>query len=487
MTKSFARLLCCFVLAGTVLFTGGCGDSDGDKATTGVYTGTTVTLKGTLAVPSEVNADLLAATRIVPTTDSEVRTAFAKAAVLVNGAGVAAPVIMPSGSYTEWDVNLAGVRQANDGRYLVELTAGKVGLKGWVTTATADSFRIDTRTTAAALLAAESGMTAEGLLATYPTLVNRVASEIATVFTTDRTTLSGGVLTADAVKMSLASQASFLKEDDLVFDPGTLVTYLGRENDLDGNGVVDTIISLNTERTAVRFSTMASNSISVKSGLTALQDYTDAALLDDFAQGRTTVQSGFADENGRGVIIGLFLRRGSPHDTYAALRIRRIDLADNSFKGVVVEYRLVEGPSTALMAGTKLFARTGLEVPVDRVAATDFLTDRGQVTGEVLSYAVAGSGLGSSDSSRRLIRAIPGQPALANIRYAEPWNDRNYSFNMNDALKAVFEDRSPTIGDVFSVYFPATKHYALIKITALSANELAVAYRVNSAAGENRF
>lgn len=491
MMKSIARLSACLVLVCTIIMSTGCngGDGDGDEKAAGTYTGSTVNLKGTLAVPSEVNADLLAATKIVPTTDSDVRTAFAKATVLVNGAGVAAPVIIPSSGYTEWDMNLVGVREAADGRYLVEVSAGRIALKSWVTAANAGAFRIDTRTTAAALLAARTGQPAEGLLATYPTLVDRVASEIAAVFLADKATLTSGILGAGSVETALASQASFLMEDDLTFDPGALVTYLSRENDLDGNGIIDVKISLNESLTAIKFATVATTAISVKSGLSALADYTDAELLADFARNNTSTVSGFSDESGRGVIIGLFLRRGSPHDLYAAMNIRRIDLADNHFKGVFVEYRLVEGPSTALASGEKTFAATGMEVQVGlgQVAATDFITDNAQATGDILSYAGSETGLGSTDRSCRLIRAVPGQPELANVRYAEPWNLLNYSFNMSDALKAVYEERAPRIGDVFSVYFPTTKHYALIKIKEISAGVVTVYYRVNSASGENRF
>ena len=174
------------VLSCCLWFAAGCGGgSDGGSAA--VTPTVTTDLTGTLTVPTTVNSGLL--TRIVAaqSTDSDVRTAFANASIWVNDVQAANRVISPSAVDTTWDFRILGVPQSAAGIYKIQLLVGKLGLKSWVSAANKDAFVMNSQTTAAALLAEHTGMSADGLIATFPAMVSRVAKQIDSAFNASTT------------------------------------------------------------------------------------------------------------------------------------------------------------------------------------------------------------------------------------------------------------------------------------------------------------
>jgi len=119
------------------------------------------------------------------------------------------------------------------------------------------------------------------------------------------------------------------------------------------------------------------------------------------------------------------------------------------------------------------------------VFATDFLADSDETAGK-LSFISAAQGLGSTDNSRIVI-AIDGQPDINKLSAAPEWlSGGNYYFNTASALTGIFKNQLE-VGDVFAAYFPATRHYALFKITSIAADRIVVDYIVNASEDERLF
>jgi hypothetical protein len=222
------------------------------------------------------------------------------------------------------------------------------------------------------------------------------------------------------------------------------------------------------------------------SNIASLTGYADSTLITDFAAGNTRTDRTF-DATGKNFGLGLFLSKSAAGDRYLKLFVRRIDLAEGTFKGVYAEYALVTATGTAIATGTKKLSLVGT-APAASVEATNFLTDTIATAG-YLVYLSTEKGIGSPDGSTRLIRAVDGKPELANLSSAETYIEGlgNYHIHAQNALKAVNKTRSLEIGDVFSAYFKNTRHYALFKVKAIDAQSVTVDYRVNSAVDEPRF
>jgi len=488
MNKNYAFPL--IVGLAVALFTVGCfGGKGGDSGP--ALPGPTVELAGSLSVPTTMNSDLLAKIE-VPYSESVVRQKWASATVLVNGAVISIVSITPTSITPTWDIRLKSVPQTSNGLYKIEVNVGKLGLKSWIKESKKDSFTIDSRSTAAALLSqklTELGVDkdTETLLATFPVFVSDIAKQIENAFaTTEAGSVTTSIFSLTSVTGEVASQASLLK-DVAGFNPTALVADLKLQNDLDGDGETDLQIVRNTDGSAVRFYTSLSASTTLFDGMTAIGDYTDPTMLADFAKDNTS-QKRFFNADSKNFALGLFFKRSAAADIYLKLFVRKIDLVDGSFKGVISEYKYVTATSTALASGTKIFTLASETPALGTVAGSDFLTD-GIGTATTLCFVDAARGLGSRDGSARLVRLMDGKPALADVSAAEKYlqGGINYFPNTTAALTNVFKDRAMEVGDSYSAYFPITKHYALFKIKAIATNTVTVDYRVNSVSGETRF
>jgi len=472
------------LLISSALFAG-CGGGSSNSAGPAV-TVTTTNLSGTLTVPDTLNSDLLASINLVQNTDSIVRKAFASATVLVNDSSTTNFTITPSSLVSDWDIKINAVPQSTNGLYKIDVIAGKIGLKSWVKTAQKDAFTINSKTTAAALIANASGKDATDLIATFPTLISKVTKEIESAFQQARESYTGSSLAAASITTEVTTQSNFLKEN-LTFDPSAMVGYFGFTNDLDNNDMTDLQIVQNTVGDRIRFLTALSSQVSFMEGIGAIGSYTDSQLLSDFTTGNVSASWTFGAAVSN-VALGLYFRKGAVADTYLKLFVKRIDLIDGSFKGVVAEYSFVNATSTAITKGSKTFTIWGQTPTTGTIQATDFLTDTTS-SANILTFIDATKGLGSSGDATRLVRAVAGQPDITKVSYAETYSEfgSNYYTNTAAALKAIYLDRSIMVGDVFSAFFPNTRHYALFKITSLSASSVTVDFIVNSTPDEPRF
>lgn len=469
----------------------GCFGGKGGDAGPAVPVATLVNMAGALTVPATINSDLLAKVE-VPYTDSVVQRNWASASVLVNGAAVSGVSITPTTITPKWDFRLSQVVQPANGLYKVEVNVGKVGLKATVTESSREAFTIDSRTTAATLLSAELlkiGISKDPqvLLATFPVFVSDIAKEIENAFRTAEVgSVATNIFSLSSLTREVSSQAVILK-DVASLTSSALVANLQLQNDLDGDGTIDLQIVRNTDSTAVRFYTAMSASTSMRDQVAGIGDYTDAALLSDFARDNTS-QKRFFSADSQNFALGFFFKKSAAADVYLKLFIRKIDLVDGSFRGVTAEYQYVTATSTALASGTKTFTLASQTPAVGTVAGSDFLND-GQATATTLCFIDAAKGLGSLDGSQRLVRLLDGKPSLGDVTAAEPYlqGGVNYYPNTSAALEAVYKTRTIEVGDVFSAYFPATRNYVLFKIIEITTNTVNVDFKVNGVPGENRF
>ncbi len=483
MNRCVPPLVLGVALTGILLLTGCFGGKDGGSSPT--PPAATVELAGTLTLPTRLNSNLLAAVQEVRNTDTTTGNAWSKPAVAVNDQVVTAFTLATSTFSGDWEFRLQ-VPQAADQLYRLDVNVGKVGLKARVREASRSAFAINSRTTAAALLAQASGLEADALLATFPAMVGLVAQRLETAWLADTASVPTTIFDVPEVKNEVASQADFLKTTS-GFDPAAMVAYLKTSNDLDSDGVPDLQIVKNIDGTAIRIFTALSASSSLKSDLTSVGEYRDAELLADFAANRTRTDR-FHDPAAKNFALGLYFKRSAVADTYLKLFIKRIDLVEGSFRGVVAEYRYVTATATAVATGTKTFLRAGADPEAGAVAASDFLTD-GAAAATNLSFLDAARGLGSTSDAVKLVRAYQGKPELAEMTYAEPFvqGDTRFAAHTTAAKDALNMTGPATVGDVFSLYFPATGHYALIKIKTMTATTITVDYKVNAVAGENKF
>jgi hypothetical protein len=127
-----------------ISFTGCFGGSDSN---TGPAVPTEfVTLSGVLTAPVQLESSLLP--NMLQNTDSQVREAYQKAQVYVNGAPNSLFSIVPLSSTPDWQFRIPNVGKAADGKYRVEVVVGRVNLKSLVSAENMNDFRINPETTA---------------------------------------------------------------------------------------------------------------------------------------------------------------------------------------------------------------------------------------------------------------------------------------------------------------------------------------------------
>ncbi|MFZ2961275.1 MAG: hypothetical protein WA705_30740 [Candidatus Ozemobacteraceae bacterium] len=467
------------VLSVTFLFlpmVNGCGNSSGkDNAATGPAA--TTSLTGVISLPSNVNTALLTSTRFAQNTDSAVRTAFASATVIVNGSAIADRTILTSAISTDWEFRLRSVPEAANGLYRIEVSVGKLGLKSWVRAARKDAFRMDARTTGAALLADAASRDADDLLATFSALITSIAGEIENGFNTS-TSFTGSIFSLASLTAEIARQKTFLQSNPS-FDPRAKVAYLGLSNDIDADGKADLFVRTSIDGTRIGFESSLSSYTSMMEDVASLSDYMDVQLVDDFSKNNTVATRTFG-VGSTNIALGLFFKRAAGHDTYLKLLLKRVDIFDGSFKGAVAEYAFATASGTAVSSGTKIFARMGSQPDAGTVGASDFLHDS-TATDALLVYLDPDRGLGCFDGQTPMVRSIVGQPELKNVGVAEPYDIGTYFVNSAKALQKIMKNRAPRAGDVFSAYFPATRHYAIFKVKEVTDMRLTVDYIVNSA------
>lgn len=482
MQRRSLILLGCVLV--TVLGMTGCfGGGDGGSSPAAPVP--TVDLAGTLTLPAAINSNLMASVNQVSNTDTTTGRAWSAPAVAVNDQAIAAFSLATSTVSAAWEFKLQQVPQAANGWYKIEVNVKKVGLKAWVREADRSAFTIDSRTTAAALLAQSSGLTADALLATFPAAVGVVARQLEKAWMTDSDLVPGTIFDLASVSAEVASQADFLK-NNTGFDPAAMVAYLGLANDLDGDGVTDLQIATNDNLTAIRFFTSLSASTSLKSGLASISEYTGDQLLADFTAGNVSQESYF-NATKKDFAMGCFFKRSAAGDKYLKVFVKRIDLVSGDFRGVVAEYQYVTATATAVATGTKTFLLVGADAQAGAVKASDFLTD-GDPTADLLGFLSVEKGLGSSGGTPRLRGMGPGTD-LATLSYAETYSqgDTWFQADMAAALAKINAVRSPAVGDVFTVFFPKTGCYSVVKITSIGATTMTVDYKINIVPGETFF
>ncbi|MDN5278944.1 MAG: hypothetical protein PWR01_2909 [Clostridiales bacterium] len=463
------------------LFSAGCGGS-GDSSTGPAVPTEFVTLNGVLRAPDKIESSLIPS--LLQNTDSQVRTAFQSAQVFVNGAPNGLYSLAPLSSNPDWQFRIPNVGKSADGNYRVEVVVGKLNLKSLVKSSEMSDFRINLETTAALMLADTTGISVDNLLASYPSFVTNVENSLVEAFRLEAAKLSGMTTQAASVTATLQAQKQFFTELGEI-DTTAKLAYLQKENDIDGDGIVDLKIESNLDGTRIRFLTTLSSYTSLLGEIAGINSYSDERLLQDFKENLVSDNRTFGS-TAANFALGLYLKKSAEADVYLKLFVRRIDIEDGSFKGVVAEYEFVNSETTALVSGSKTFLLSGASASEGAVAASNFITDT-EPGPYVISFLNLTDGLGSNET--RLVRAIVGQPELAKIPAAEPYLEGggNYHLNTTAALKAVYLERGIEVGDVFSAYFPSTKNYAVFKIKWIGSDKLTVDYIVNAAENEPRF
>lgn len=467
-------------------FCAGCGRG-GSSNPTSAYTGPTVTMQGNLSVPTTLNNALLSSVRASTNTDSDIGAAFASATVTVNGSRPTSTIIATSSVNAEWPVYLQGVPESTTGKYSLDIKAGRFRLKANIRAAQKDGFTVDSRTTAASLLESGSGVEATDLLATFPAIVSVVALQVETAFNSPLASVTTDVLSLPTLTALVASQAGFVKTWG-GYNPGALVAYLGRTNDLDNDGIEDLRVIPSIDGTRISFESTISSQTSLFNAATTLSDYSDIALLTDFSAGNTRNDRTF-DRTGLNFMIGLPFKKGAGQDKYLKLLVKRIDLQNGAFSGVAAEYQFVTTSGTAVSSGTKTLLMVGADPVSGAVIATDFLTDSVSSSPAKIGFISQTLGLGGSNGTVPLVRAMHPRLELADVVQADAFSEAVYKSTTSLAMKEIGFNRELLVGDIFTAYFPTTRHYALFKVTNLDVvkNTVTVAFYVNSATDDRRF
>jgi len=484
MGKKFFRVTGLLWLFG-IVFIFGCGGGKEDSEP--LPPPPTTDLTGTLTIPATVNPQLITASILsAQSTDSEIRNAFASASVWVNDAVIANRVITPSAVNSEWDFRLFGVPQSSNGIYRILVMSGRLALRSSVKAVNKHSFSIDSRTTAAALLADSSGIEANDLMASFPAMVSKVALQVESAFNAANADVKGSIFNLTSLKAEVASQADFLKKNK-DFDPNALAAYLGNTNDLDGNGIPDLRITQTTDRTGIRFETAISSLTTLLENVQRIGSYSDRTLFEDFAKGNVRNDRTF-DSSAKNFALGFFFKKGAEKDLYLKLLVKRIDLSEGTFAGVFAEYAFATATGTAVSTGTKTLFMKGLTGITGAIEATNFLTDSVATEG-FLVYLDSERGLGSPDGRVKMIRAVDGQPELSKLSSAEFFSETatGYQTNTTNALKAINKNRTLEAGDVFAVYFKTFRIYALVKVKSIGGSTITLDYKVNGGVDEPRF
>ena len=478
------RALVLFILAVSVLMTG-CSIGGGDDGgTSGPVVPTEyVTLSGTLTAPAKIEESLLAS--VIDNTDSKVRDAFSQAAVFVNGAQNNNYILSPLPTNENWAIRIPNVAKSSTGEYSLLINVGKIRLKAMVTSANKDNFKINTHTTASLLLAEQTGMSVENLLASYPSFVTDIEASLIDASKQKVELVSSSIVNIASVTNEINNQIAYINDLQDI-DTTAKVAYLEAENDLDGDGVIDVKVEPNTDGTRVKFYTVLSDQTSFLDDLKAISEYSNERLLQDFDQGLTS-DTRFFSPVAANFAIGMFFKRSAAADEYLKLFVRRIDMTEGSLKGVVAEYEIVKTESTAIATGTKTLMLAGENLADDAVVASNFITDTEETGPYVLSFLSTADGLGNTETP--MVRYIQAKPELNEITAAEPYltGGGNYYYNTTEALNAVFKERTIEVGDVFSAYFPSSRNYALFKIKWIGTNRVTVDYVINLATDERRF
>ena len=468
----------------STIFVNGCG-GNGSSNPSGPITPTEfVVLSGSLKAPNSIESSLIANT--LQNTDSQVRDAFSSASIFVNGYSIKTFTLTALSSNPEWPLRLTNVPKSSNGNYRIEVLAGRLNLKAKLSEAEKDNFKIDLQSTAVSLLSDSTGIEAKNLLATYSSFVSGIEASLNAACQKSSTDLPGTIVQDASVTAILKENKSHL-ENLGGFEPTAKVAFLQKENDLDGDGVIDLKIEQNIDGDRIRFFTTLSSSTSLLADVQNMGSYSDERLLQDFQLNLTSKTRTF-DALAKNFALGLYMKKSASADVYLKLYVRKIQLEDGSFKGVVAEYKFVKTETTALKSGTKTLVLYG-NVGVDGIAtATNFLTD-GDSSPNMLTYISLADGIGCKTGDIRLVRAIDGQPELSALSYAERYLEGggNYYLNTTAALKAIYKDRTIEAGDVFSAYFPKTKNYALFKIKWIGSDRIIIDYIVNAAQDEPRF
>jgi hypothetical protein len=336
------------------------------------------------------------------------------------------------------------------------------------------------------MLADATGYSTRTLIASFPSFISDVEAHINSAATLEAIKLAGTNVQAASVTNALQAQKEFFAELGDI-NTSAKLAYLRRSNDLDGDGVEDIKISPNLDGTRIRFFSTLSEQTSLLGDIESIKAYSDERLLADFKESLTSASRTFAP-TANNFALGLYFKKSAAADVYLKIFVRRIDMVDGEFKGVVAEYEFVTTEATAIMSGSKTFMLLGTTTADGAVEASNFITD-GDTGPYVLSFVSSAAGLGCSTGDTRLVKAIDGKPELDNLSYAEEYlsGGGNYYVNTTDALKAVYKDRGIEIGDVFSAYFPSIRNYALFKIKLIGADRVTVDYIVNTAQNEPRF
>ena len=475
--KFFAGLvlfLSCVILVGCL---GGSGESSGPVVPTEY-----VSLSGTLVAPAQIESSLLP--NMLQNTDSQVRSAYQKAAVYVNGAQNTLFSISPLSSTSEWQFRIPSVAKASDGKYRVEVVVGKINLKAMVKQSEMERFKINAQTTAILMLADATGQNTDDLIASFPSFISNVENSFLEMCKIEAGQHNGSVVQSATLTKVIQDQKSFFTELGGIQTTGKLA-YLQPTNDIDGDGIDDVKFQSNTDNTRIRLLTALSSHTSMLDNVSSLSAYSNERLLQDFKDSLVSDNRYFAGD-AKNFALGLYLKKSALGDVYLKLLVHRIDLAEGVFKGAVAEYELVETQTTAISSGTKTLLLQGAD-PVEGAArATNFITDTDPGP-YVLTFISAEAGLGCSSGDTRLVKAKEISVELDQYKGADDWLDGgNYSVNTTEAIKK-YENRSSQVGDVFSAYFPNTKHYALFRIKSINSTSVTVDFIVNVVENEPSF
>jgi len=455
-------------------------DSDGDSP---VAPPSFVTLKGTLTPPDQIDSSLLAS--LVTNNDTPVRNAFKDAVVWVNGFPAASCTVDSSATGSGWPLRIYNVPQNAQRNYKIQVFAGKIVLKSNILEANRENFAINTETTAAALLAEALKKTQEQMLASYPSVVNSLKTDLLNAARKTATELGNNLVLAGTIDTAVKKYQGYVEAlGDLNSD--ARLAYLQKENDLDGDGHVDLQIVQPPGGTRIKLLTTLATATSLFIEAANLSSYSDNAVLDDFAQSRISEGNTF-DRSDKDFIVGLFLKRSALADQYVKVLVRRIDIDINgNFSGVVAEYAFISTGTTAISTGTRTLQLQNAASVEGAVAATDFLKD-GVPADNNLTYISTARGIGCYSGNQMLVAVIDGQSPLENLSSAPKISTGVYFADTAAALNDLKPGRTLQIGDVFSAYFPGTRHYALFKIKQIDSFSITVDYKVNSTPDEPRF
>lgn len=441
-----------------------------------------VTLKGAVVAPDQVESTLLAS--VLNNTDNAARDAFKTALVYVNGLQ-AASCTVDSSNGTSWPVRIYNVPEHPQGKYNLQVIAGRLILKSNIIAAERENFVISTETTAASLLAEAMKKDQQMILASYPAIVNSLKADLLSAVRKGPAELGINLVKSGLIDTAVKKYKGYLEAIGDV-NSSSNITYLQKENDLDGDGVIDLQIVQLGGGQRIRFFTTLATATSLLESTVNLDVYTDDKLLQDFNGHQTSESNTFAAAD-KDFALGLFFKRSALADQYIKVLVRRIDLnAEGVFSGVVAEYKYISTGTTAVVKGTKTLQLLNGSPVEGAVAATDFITD-GFPGDYNLTYISSALGIGCYSGNQMLVALIDGQPDLEKLSSAPKITSGMYFANTAAALNDLKAGRTLELGDVFSAYFPTTRHYALFKIRQVDSYGITVDYKVNSTPDEPRF